>query len=69
MDITLLSKSADIIRQASSRGGEIIIAGNGGSASIASHVSVYLTKNSKIRIINFSEADLIACFANDYGYD
>ena len=28
-----------------------------------------LTKNSKIRAINFNEADLLTCFANDYGYE
>ncbi len=48
---------------------KIIFAGNGGSAAMASHCSVDLTKNSGIRAINFNEADLITCFANDYGYD
>lgn len=47
---------------------KIIIIGNGGSAAISSHFSVDLTKNSKIRSINFNESDLITCFANDYGY-
>ncbi len=35
---------------------------------MASHVSVDLTKNAGIRSVNFNEADLITCFANDYGY-
>jgi len=48
---------------------KIIIAGNGGSAAMASHVCVDLTKAAKIRAINFNEADLITCFANDYGYE
>jgi len=48
---------------------KIIICGNGGSAAIASHVSVDLTKNANIRSVNFNEADLITCFANDYGYE
>tara|TARA_B100000941_G_C28485586_1_gene544788 strand:+ start:810 stop:1382 length:573 start_codon:yes stop_codon:yes gene_type:complete len=46
-----------------------MIFGNGGSAAISSHVSVDLTKNAKIRTMNFNEADLITCFSNDYGYD
>ena len=46
-----------------------IICGNGGSAAISSHVSVDLTKNAKIKCINFNESDLITCFANDYGYE
>jgi D-sedoheptulose 7-phosphate isomerase len=48
---------------------KIIIFGNGGSASIASHFSVDLTKNAKIRCVNCNEADLITCFSNDYGYE
>jgi len=48
---------------------KVMIFGNGGSAAIASHVSVDLTKNAKIRSVNLNEADLITCFANDYGYE
>ena len=48
---------------------KIIIFGNGGSAAIASHFSVDLTKNAKLRCLNFNEADLITCFANDYGFE
>ena len=47
----------------------ILIFGNGGSAAIASHISVDLTKNIKVKAMNFNEADLITCFANDYGYE
>ena len=43
--------------------------GNGGSAAMASHVSVDLVKMCKIRAINFNEADLLTCFSNDYGYE
>lgn len=50
-------------------GRKIIIVGNGGSASIASHFSMDLTKNAGIRCVNFNEPDLITCFANDYGYE
>jgi len=46
-----------------------MIFGNGGSAAIASHVSVDLTKNANIRCTNYNEADLITCFSNDYGFD
>ena len=48
---------------------KIIIFGNGGSAATASHFSVDLTKNAKIRAVNFNEADLITCLSNDYGHD
>lgn len=43
--------------------------GNGGSAAMASHCCVDFTKTSRVRAINFNEADLITCFANDYGYE
>jgi len=48
---------------------KIIIVGNGGSAAIASHFSVDMTKNGGIRCINFNESDLLTCFSNDYGYE
>ena len=51
------------------RNNKVIIAGNGGSAAMASHVCVDFTKQGGIRSINFNEADLITCFANDYGYE
>lgn len=48
---------------------KVILYGNGGSAAMASHLSVDLTKACKIRAVNFNEADLLTCFSNDYGYD
>ncbi len=48
---------------------KVMIFGNGGSAAIASHVSVDLTKNAGIKSVNFNEADLITCFSNDFGYE
>lgn len=48
---------------------KIIVIGNGGSSSLASHFSVDMTKNAKIRTINFNETNLISCFSNDYGFE
>lgn len=64
----LIAVKADLIR-ASRSGHKIIMVGNGGSAAVASHVAVDLTKNALIRAVNFNEPDLITCFANDYGYE
>jgi|TARA_B100001964_G_scaffold242517_1_gene317601 D-sedoheptulose 7-phosphate isomerase len=58
-----------IFIKAQKSGKKILIFGNGGSAAIASHFSVDLTKNAKIRCINYNEADLITCFSNDFGYE
>jgi D-sedoheptulose 7-phosphate isomerase len=61
-------KIASIIKDIKKNKKKIILVGNGGSAAMASHVSVDLTKMCKIRSINFNEADLLTCFSNDYGY-
>ena len=36
---------------------------------MASHFSVDITKNAELRCVNCNEADLITCFANDYGFE
>lgn len=58
-----------LLQSTQAKGGKVMFAGNGGSAAMASHTSVDLTKNAGIRSINFNEADLITCFANDFGYE
>lgn len=55
--------------QTHQRGRKIIFIGNGGSAAMASHCAVDLTKNAGVRCVNFNDADLITCFSNDFGYD
>ena len=67
--ISNLVRMRDSIVSAHKNGRKILIAGNGGSAAIASHFSVDLTKNAGVRCVNFNEADLITCFSNDYGYE
>jgi D-sedoheptulose 7-phosphate isomerase len=69
VDYELINYSVELILKAHKNRGKIIIAGNGGSAAMASHVSVDFIKAVNIRAINFNEADLITCFANDYGYE
>ena len=67
--VPLLIKLKDWMLQTKAQGGKVIFAGNGGSAAMASHCAVDFTKNAGVRCINFNEADLITCFANDYGYE
>ena len=62
-------KVKNILVENNKKNKKIMIFGNGGSAAIASHFSVDLTKNAKIRCFNFNESDLITCFSNDYGYE
>ena len=58
-----------VLIDANLKGNKSLIFGNGGSAAIASHFSVDLTKNASIRCLNLNESDLITCFANDYGFE
>ena len=62
-------KIKKLVLKAKKTNSRILIFGNGGSAAIASHVSVDMTKNIKVKAMNFNEADLITCFSNDYGYE
>jgi D-sedoheptulose 7-phosphate isomerase len=64
-----LEEAVDMIKKTMEGQRKVIIVGNGGSAAMSSHVAVDLTKNAGIRAINFNEADLLTCFANDYGYE
>jgi len=68
-DTLLLEKIAKSLIKANKKNKKVIIFGNGGSAAISSHVSIDLTKNAKIRSINFNEANLLTCFSNDFGYE
>ena len=58
-----------ILKETHSEGKKIMIFGNGGSAAIASHFSVDLTKNARVRCTNYNESDLLTCFSNDFGYE
>ena len=69
IDHNLFIECNTLINKLKTNRGKIILAGNGGSAAMASHVAVDFTKAAKVRAINFNEADLITCFGNDYGYE
>jgi D-sedoheptulose 7-phosphate isomerase len=50
-------------------GNKIILIGNGGSAAIASHVAIDLSKNAHTRAVTFNDAATLTCLSNDYGYE
>ena len=64
-----LEEIAKAILEVSRDKKKLIVIGNGGSAAMASHVAVDFIKAGGIRAINFNEADLITCLANDYGHE
>jgi phosphoheptose isomerase len=47
----------------------VIFIGNGGSAAIASHLAIDLSKNASLPAICFSDASLMTCLANDFGFE
>lgn len=58
-----------MLNQAKKKGNKVYLVGNGGSASIAGHFTVDLTKNANIRAVNFNESATLTAFANDFGYE
>ena len=69
VDTDLIKKSVDLIISTNNNSNKIYLAGNGGSSSIASHVSVDFVKSAGLKSSTFNNSNLITCFANDYGYE
>ena len=68
-DTELIDQSVKLIDECRSIGGKVYLVGNGGSSSMASHVSVDFAKVAGVPSDTFNNANLITCFANDYGHD
>jgi len=60
-----IAKSVELVKQAN----RIIFIGNGGSNAICSHMMEDYMKIAGKPTLSFTDAALITCFANDYGYD
>ena len=65
----LIEQSVKLIQESIHKGSKVCIVGNGGSASISSHVSVDFAKVAGVKSSTFNNANLITCFANDYKYE
>lgn len=50
-------------------GNKLIFIGNGGSASISSHMAVDYSKNGRIRAVALNDAAVLTALANDFGYE
>ncbi|MFT4927071.1 MAG: D-sedoheptulose 7-phosphate isomerase [Phenylobacterium sp.] len=59
----------ELAQTVKANGKKMMFAGNGASAAISAHGAVDFTKQAGVRGVTFNEADLITCFANDFGYD
>ncbi len=64
-----LETCVSLIKQANQNNKKTILVGNGGSAAIAEHMAVDLTKNAGVRATTISGTPMLTTIANDYGYD
>ncbi|MBL6992243.1 MAG: SIS domain-containing protein [Bacteriovoracaceae bacterium] len=69
VDNSGLEAVVNLINNAVKNNKKIITVGNGGSASIASHITVDLINAANIKALSFSDSGIITCFSNDYGYE
>jgi D-sedoheptulose 7-phosphate isomerase len=60
-----VSESVELVKNAK----RIIFIGNGGSNAICSHMMEDYMKIAGKPTLSFTDAALITCFANDYGYE
>ena len=69
VNANLVEQSVQLIQRSIHNKSKVYIVGNGGSASIASHVSVDFAKVARVPSSTFNNSNLTTCFANDYGYE
>ena len=65
----LITRLKDRIAEARDAGRKIMLAGNGASASIASHLAADFSKQGGVRAVTFNDANLITALGNDCGYE
>lgn len=65
----LLEEAKEAFEEAGRSGGKAMFAGNGASASMASHYALDFTKQAGIPSVSFNDAPLLTAYANDYGYE
>jgi D-sedoheptulose 7-phosphate isomerase len=64
-----IEKAVELIMSQVDSGHKLMFIGNGGSASISSHMSTDFMKNGQMRAISFNDSSLLTCISNDYGYE
>lgn len=64
-----IAQVCEVVLRQSKKGAKVIIVGNGGSASIASHIAADFIKNLNTPALSFSDPSLLTCLSNDLGYE
>lgn len=67
--VPLLQEFKDRVVRTRDEGGKLMLAGNGASASIASHLATDFAKQGGVRAMAFNDANLITALGNDCGYE
>ena len=62
------NQAVQMILETRAKSGKIMLAGNGGSSAVVSHVQNDLCKAVGVRALVFTEQPLLTAFANDDGY-
>jgi D-sedoheptulose 7-phosphate isomerase len=65
----LMQRFRDRVAAVRDAGGKLMLAGNGASASIASHLATDFAKQGRVRAMAFNDANLITALGNDCGYE
>ena len=58
-----------VLKKLASRDNKVMLIGNGGSSSIASHIAIDLLKNAGVPALAFNDAAFLTCLSNDLGYE
>ena len=66
---TAIERFTGRCRDVQTSGRKLMFIGNGGSASIASHMATDFMKNGHVRATAFNDPMFLTCLGNDLGYD
>ena len=64
-----IDRAIELAKATHDAGNKIMIIGNGGSAGIASHTAIDMSKNANLRAVTFNDSAALTCLANDFGYE
>lgn len=64
-----IDRAIEWAKAAHDAGNKLIIIGNGGSAGIASHTAIDLSKNANLRTLAFNDGSALTCLGNDFGFE
>lgn len=68
-NIKNMNEAINLLRNTKSNNAGIYLIGNGGSASVAEHIAIDLTKNAGLKALTVSGSPMLTTFSNDFGYN